>query len=537
MVYKKYIKKNGRLYGPYVYHSRRVNGKVISEYHGQTEDTSSNFSSRRKSLKGIFIFGLLFLLLVILFYGVKYINDNFNESIIVGNVVQESQATFYENQTLQSEVIFKLKGGEFIPYDSDIVVETASGTKYSYPLNELVDNEIKENGSFYVEGKNLQGSGSGYGVKSVGRVFVPLTFVVEIYETQIEEVVEENVPDSELIVEEPPVLEENVSDSEESVVEEEIIEEPIVVDSEEINSTNSISGAVVSEENVNFIMKFFGGVITFFDNLGLTGESVDDINVVLVEEVIGQINEDGVWTYELEESQSAELKSGSVEYDMISVEDDYIELELIDGVVSAVSSYYEDVEGYGENYLSEDVSEEIVINLTKLSISSEKGELKIGLFYEGVELVSDVLILESDGVIVGSVEEVIEIPELPEINITINESEVNVSVVNVTKIFLSEEELNLLKSRFGNSSLKTTKAEVLNGRIALRYELGDYWVEYSYEGESVNDLNKDELERDRIKWLKDLAKKINEDLVEDEPEEILELLEDVSIEESVNVSS
>ena len=34
MAYKKYIKRNGKLYGPYLYHSRRVNGKVISEYQG-----------------------------------------------------------------------------------------------------------------------------------------------------------------------------------------------------------------------------------------------------------------------------------------------------------------------------------------------------------------------------------------------------------------------------------------------------------------------------------------------------------------------
>ena len=37
MVYKKYIKRNGKLYGPYIYESKRVNGKVISEYHGSEE--------------------------------------------------------------------------------------------------------------------------------------------------------------------------------------------------------------------------------------------------------------------------------------------------------------------------------------------------------------------------------------------------------------------------------------------------------------------------------------------------------------------
>ena len=34
MAYKKYIVKNGKVYGPYIYHSRRVKGKVVSEYRG-----------------------------------------------------------------------------------------------------------------------------------------------------------------------------------------------------------------------------------------------------------------------------------------------------------------------------------------------------------------------------------------------------------------------------------------------------------------------------------------------------------------------
>ena len=35
MAYKRYIKKNGKLYGPYTYHSHKENGKVISEYLGK----------------------------------------------------------------------------------------------------------------------------------------------------------------------------------------------------------------------------------------------------------------------------------------------------------------------------------------------------------------------------------------------------------------------------------------------------------------------------------------------------------------------
>ena len=41
MTYKKYIRRGGKLYGPYTYHSKRVDGKVVSEYHGK--DSSKKF--------------------------------------------------------------------------------------------------------------------------------------------------------------------------------------------------------------------------------------------------------------------------------------------------------------------------------------------------------------------------------------------------------------------------------------------------------------------------------------------------------------
>ena len=42
MVYEKYIRKNGKLYGPYTYHSKRVGGKVVSEYHGTKKPTKNH---------------------------------------------------------------------------------------------------------------------------------------------------------------------------------------------------------------------------------------------------------------------------------------------------------------------------------------------------------------------------------------------------------------------------------------------------------------------------------------------------------------
>ncbi len=73
MAYKKYIKRNGKLYGPYIYHSRRVGGKVISEYQGTNRKIEYK--------KFIFIFiGIVFVLAMI--YGVVS-----NKSKLTGNII------------------------------------------------------------------------------------------------------------------------------------------------------------------------------------------------------------------------------------------------------------------------------------------------------------------------------------------------------------------------------------------------------------------------------------------------------------------
>ena len=44
MVYKKYIKRGGKIYGPYNYHSKRVNGKVVTSYVGPASPDKKSFN-------------------------------------------------------------------------------------------------------------------------------------------------------------------------------------------------------------------------------------------------------------------------------------------------------------------------------------------------------------------------------------------------------------------------------------------------------------------------------------------------------------
>ena len=53
----------------------------------------------------------------------------------------------------------------------------------------------------------------------------------------------------------------------------------------------------------------------------------------------------------------------------------------------------------------------------------------------------------------------------------------------------------------------------------VRYELGSYWIENSYSEELDNILIEEYMSRDRVKWLKDIAKRVSE---QEEQEQVIE---------------
>ena len=77
MVYKKYIKRGNKLYGPYKYHSRKVNGKVITDYLGKYEE-------KNKTLIFLIIGVLLFSLV---FFALNYKNISSNWTIDLADSV------------------------------------------------------------------------------------------------------------------------------------------------------------------------------------------------------------------------------------------------------------------------------------------------------------------------------------------------------------------------------------------------------------------------------------------------------------------
>jgi len=78
-------------------------------------------------------------------------------------------------------------------------------------------------------------------------------------------------------------------------------------------------------------------------------------------------------------------------------------------------------------------------------------------------------------------------------------------------LILSEEERKIISQTFSETTIKTTKAELVNDRIIIRYELGKYWIEYSYDSSITDEELEFLMETDRIKFLKDLASKSSQE--------------------------
>jgi hypothetical protein len=166
MAYEKFIKKDGKLYGPYIYHSKRVDGKVISEYHGQKKFDFSKYSKLFLIVMGVFLLGIF-----IYFFASPGKN-------ITGNAVLDLNANYKQGQPLNGKIKLSLQEGELIPSSSKVVVEN-NGKTSEFNLKDLISEETAT-GNFYVDGASVSGSGEGYGIPGEKEIFPEVSFILNI---------------------------------------------------------------------------------------------------------------------------------------------------------------------------------------------------------------------------------------------------------------------------------------------------------------------------------------------------------------------
>jgi len=162
LVYKKYVVKNGKRYGPYIYHSRRINGKVISEYHGQEKKFPKKIIS----------------ILIIAFFlgGIIFLASLFKQNLS-GNAIFGVEGEIQNGTVSSGRINFFLNEGELIPVNSTVKIINNEDT-YEYSLEDFLGKSETFFGSFGLKDLKFSGEGEGYGLVGKKETFPLITFEV-----------------------------------------------------------------------------------------------------------------------------------------------------------------------------------------------------------------------------------------------------------------------------------------------------------------------------------------------------------------------
>jgi len=82
MVHKKYIKQGNKVFGPYLYETKRVNGKVVTKYIGKAKESRRN----KRKISNFLPYLLIFILLISLFLFLSYLSE-FPKEVKIKNKV------------------------------------------------------------------------------------------------------------------------------------------------------------------------------------------------------------------------------------------------------------------------------------------------------------------------------------------------------------------------------------------------------------------------------------------------------------------
>ena len=208
--------------------------------------------------------------------------------------------------------------------------------------------------------------------------------------------------------------------------------------------------------------------------------------------------------YKLLDEKTAVLIEGSVFSEGEKIDDSYIDVKVDNGIATVSTNYRKAEYGFGKDYVG-DEKVYYDINLSKLDLTAEEGRMSIRLIFE------DSIIAETNSDLAVSAGEL----NVSEKNVSINAEPFALEDFSIYD--LTYDEIKLLAEKAGTISVNTTKSEILNKRLVIKYELGDYWTEFSYDydGKLSKELL-DKIELERRYWLKNLAKELSRKISEAE---------------------
>ncbi len=479
MVYKKYIKRNGKLYGPYVYHSRRVNGKVISEYRGVKKIDNKKFIFLAIGILALFIlFFLSFrgkitgntisdsglnsqignsleenIIHPVVYFTLiskKIQNDNMDEIKKEQNDETDFSTTDQSNESQISDNQSNIENISDVEENQSVIANFNNSEENITEESQAQQNESEEtsieeippeqstnNSTQESPSKDSAANDSEEALEQTPEETEPEQSSIPQETTEISEQPTEQPSTSESDIEPPSEQqsEETTSDTIESTSDN-VETKPTPETNSEEESNAPITGGVIS--------RFFKAISNFF--LGLLSPTGSVVSEPVITEINGEVSVDNPFIYNLNKNESVELLSGSVKTDSKSLSDKVIQITY-EGNQVLVSTNYSEISN-------------VIINQTN---------------------------------------------ETAMINETIIE--------NFNVVPLTDEEKDILISEFGNSSVQIVKSELFNGRYVIKYQIGDYWIEKTYDSGLDNETLKSQMEQDKIKWLRDIINELSKEEV------------------------
>lgn len=100
-------------------------------------------------------------------------------------------------------------------------------------------------------------------------------------------------------------------------------------------------------------------------------------------------------------------------------------------------------------------------------------------------------------------------------------------IIEKTGYNLTNKEREVLINKFGNESVKITKAELVEGGIEITFRLSNYFMIRFYDADFSKEELSFQIEKDRINWLKDIANILLQK--DNSPEKISDFIEEYPI--------
>jgi len=396
MSYKRFVRKRGKIYGPYIYESYRdETGKVRKKYFGRV--------TPQKKFDYYLLFGLFLAVLILGIYSFNFFGPR-----LTGMAFFNIKDSYIQGENITGNLEVKLRSGELIPGNAKLIVEQPSITR-EFDISQVVG--VNANGSFYIENFDISGEGEGYGF--IGeKILYPYVYFTLLFgggisgnEQQPQEILEENVTENETIeipavnetpqqlttpTQESPII--PIQPAEETTTTPTIpiqpAEEPTTPAQSKQEEKKQAKEEAKEEKKQEKTekkeeKKQETPTTTPTETPTQPAEQPAGITgaIILENEIYGKVSRNEGFEY-LIENQSFSLKNIHSDYENLS--GNILDTKTEAGKLTIITNYSYSEKGFGKEYLGKDNF--LNISLESLGLEAIEGKITIKLVYNDVVL-------------------------------------------------------------------------------------------------------------------------------------------------------